>query len=39
MGFLGALAKTLIFVALFLAALVLLPGLPPNTTFPFKEYE
>ncbi|XP_037716293.1 adipocyte plasma membrane-associated protein-like [Drosophila subpulchrella] len=39
MGFLGALVKTTIFVALFLGALVLLPGLPPNTTFPFKEYD
>ncbi|XP_050744588.1 adipocyte plasma membrane-associated protein Hemomucin isoform X2 [Drosophila biarmipes] len=39
MGFLGALLKALIFGALFLGAVLLLPGLPPNTTFPFKEYD
>ncbi|XP_017008501.2 adipocyte plasma membrane-associated protein Hemomucin isoform X1 [Drosophila takahashii] len=38
MGFLGALLKTIIILCIFLGALILLPGLPPSTTFPFKEY-
>ncbi|XP_033167857.1 adipocyte plasma membrane-associated protein [Drosophila mauritiana] len=38
MGFLGALLKSSLFLVSFLGALFLLPGLPPTTTFPFKEY-
>ncbi|XP_017083283.2 adipocyte plasma membrane-associated protein [Drosophila eugracilis] len=38
MGFLGALLRTIIVLTIFFGALFLLPGLPPNTTFPFKEY-
>ncbi|XP_017055779.1 adipocyte plasma membrane-associated protein isoform X2 [Drosophila ficusphila] len=38
MSFLGALRKTIVFLAIFLGAFFVLPGLPPSITFPFKEY-
>ncbi|XP_017083073.1 adipocyte plasma membrane-associated protein-like [Drosophila eugracilis] len=38
MGFLTSLRRIIIYFAIFLGAIFLLPGLPPSTTFPFKEY-
>ncbi|KAH8251836.1 hypothetical protein KR038_009356 [Drosophila bunnanda] len=38
MGFLSSVCKAIIFVVFLLGAIFLLPGLPPYTTFPFKEY-
>ncbi|KAH8242920.1 hypothetical protein KR032_003035 [Drosophila birchii] len=38
MGFLSSILKAIIYLSFFLVAIFLLPGLPPNTTFPFKEY-
>ncbi|XP_020799859.1 adipocyte plasma membrane-associated protein isoform X1 [Drosophila serrata] len=38
MGFLSSIRKVILYVGFFLGAIFLLPGLPPNTTFPLREY-
>ncbi|KAH8288916.1 hypothetical protein KR054_012046 [Drosophila jambulina] len=38
MGFLSSICKAILYLSFFLGAIFLLPGLPPNTTFPFEEY-